>query len=130
MARKTDPASKEAGPYKDVTHRVYHNWIHNSMGAFSGVVNHPIQESSFQYKVIYCWKWGESVHGWTIVNTSITDQCVLNDTKLYITSPLDTRKCCKHFQKGRAKMDQSEHIIRGGSFNTKQSYMVIEEASK
>ena len=42
---------------------------------------------------------------------------------------MGTRKYCKHFQKGRAKMDQSEHIIRDGSFNTRQSYMVTEAAS-
>ena len=121
MARKTDPASQEAVPYTDMTHRVCHNCIHNSIGTFSGVVNHPIQEISFQFKVIYQRKEGESVHKQMTVNTSITDQCVLNDAKLSITAPLGARKCCKH---------QSEHINNDGSFNTEQSYMVIEAPSK
>ena len=42
------------------------------MGAFSGVVNHPIQESSFRYKVTYQ-KGDELVHGQMTVNTSIMD---------------------------------------------------------
>ena len=46
------------------------------------------------------------------VNTFPMNQCVLSDMKMYITSPLGTRKCCKHFQKGRAKMDHSEQICK------------------
>ena len=60
--------------------------------------------------------------------TFTKNQCVLSDMKIYITSPLDTRNCYKHFQEGRSKMDKSEHIIRDGNFNTKQSY--IEATSK
>ena len=42
------------------------------------------------------------------VNTFTTNQCLLNDMQKY-KIPLGTRKSCKHFQKVRAKMDQSEH---------------------
>ena len=103
VARNTDPASEEAGPYKDVTHRMCHNWILNSVGAFSGVVNHPIQGSSFWYKVIYQ-KEDELVHGQMTVNTFITYQWVHYNMKIYITSPLGTRKCCKHFIKVEPKL--------------------------
>ena len=73
---------------------------------------------------------GDLVDRQMTVNTFTINQCVLNDMKIYITFPFGTRKCCKYFQMGTAKMDQSEHIIRYGSFNTKQSYMVIKAAPK
>ena len=44
--------------------------------------------------------------------------------------PIGYKKVLKAFSNGRAKIDQSEHIIRDGNFNTKELYMVIEGASE
>ena len=101
MARNTDPASQEAGPYKGMTHRVCHNWILNSLGEFRGVVNHPIQGKLFPVQS-HSKRVCQYTDKWQLIH--LLQINVFWVIWKYITSPLGTRKCCKHFIKVEPKL--------------------------